>query len=143
MIRRTPRSTLFPTRRSSDLPVVLVEAEACGKGEVGTHANEHPAPVSIVDVEVVLHDPALSQLQIPSVILLVPNGGQDACGFSRLEDDDHLVRLGMTKVGLDKVVASTLGSFQDGAGPSVGTIPHPVVELISDFPYPIPAHRAV
>ena len=23
---------------------------------------------------------------MPSVVLLVPNGGQDACGFSRLED---------------------------------------------------------
>src|SRR5438270_11922913 len=48
-------------------PVVLVEAEARGKGEVGTQANEHPAPVSIVDVEVILHDPTLSQLQMPSV----------------------------------------------------------------------------
>src|SRR5436853_6905745 len=85
-------------------PVVLVEAEARGKGEVGTQANEHPAPVSIVDVEVILHEPTLSQLQLPSVVLLVPNGGQDACGFSRLEDDDHLVRLGMTKVGLDKEI---------------------------------------
>ena|SRR6266851_2779414 len=46
---------------------------------------------------------------------------------------------GMTKVGLDEVVASTFGSFQDGGVPLLATIPHPVVELVSDFPQHIPA----
>ena len=36
-----------------------VEPDAGGKGEVGREANEHSAPVAIVDVEVVLNDPAL------------------------------------------------------------------------------------
>jgi hypothetical protein len=49
----------------------------------------------------------------------------------------------MTKVGLDKVVASTLGSFQDGGIPFLATILHPVVELISDFPQYIPAYRVL
>ena len=40
-------------------PVMLVETDAGGKGEVGREANEHSAPVAIVDVEVVLNDPAL------------------------------------------------------------------------------------
>jgi hypothetical protein len=40
--------------------VMLVETEACGKGEAGAETDEHPAPVAIVDVEVVLQDPALS-----------------------------------------------------------------------------------
>ena len=39
-------------------PVMLVETEACGKGEVWAQTDEHPAPVAIVDVEVVLHDPS-------------------------------------------------------------------------------------
>ena len=40
-------------------PVMLVETDTGGKGEVGREADEHPAPVAIVDVEVVLNDPAL------------------------------------------------------------------------------------
>ncbi len=40
-------------------PVMLVETDACRKREIGREANEHSAPVAIVDVEVVLNDPAL------------------------------------------------------------------------------------
>jgi len=63
-------------------PVVLVETEACGKGEVGTDANEDPAPVSIANVEVVLQNPALGQLQMPAIVLLLADRGQDPCGAS-------------------------------------------------------------
>jgi hypothetical protein len=42
-------------------------------------------------------------------------------------------------MGLEKVVASTCGSFQDGGLPFLGTILHPVVELVSNFPQQIPA----
>src|SRR6266852_4080986 len=122
-------------------PVMLVKTEAGGKGEVGAQADEHPAPVAIVDIEVILHDPAPRQLQMPAVVLFVANGGQDAGWFSCLQDEDHLVGFGMTKVGFDKVVASTFGSFQDRGIPFLGTILHPVVELLSDFPQHIPAHR--
>src|SRR5216683_2702854 len=44
----------------------------------------HSAPVAIVDVEVVLNDPALSQLQVPVIILFVPDRGKNAGWFSRL-----------------------------------------------------------
>ena len=40
-------------------PVMLIEANSSGKGQIGTHPNEYPAPVAVIDVEVVLHDPAL------------------------------------------------------------------------------------
>jgi hypothetical protein len=36
--------------------VMLVEADACGKGQIGTGSYEHPTPALVVDVEVVLHD---------------------------------------------------------------------------------------
>ena len=124
-------------------PVMLVETDAGGKGEVGAQADEHPTPAAIVDIKVILHDPPLRQLQMPSVVLFVANGSQDACWFSCLQDDDHLVGFGMTKIGLDKVVASTFGSFQDGGVPFLATILHPVVELISDFSQHIPAHRVL
>src|SRR6202022_108262 len=124
-------------------PVMLVETDTGGKGEVGAEADKHPAPAAIVDVKVILHDPALRQLQMPSVVLFVADGGQDACWFSCLQDDDHLVRFGITKIGLDKVVASTFGSFQDGGVPFLATMLPPVVELISDFSQHIPAHRVL
>ena len=41
-------------------PVMLIEADSGRKGQIGTHPNEHPPPVPVLDVEVVLHDPALS-----------------------------------------------------------------------------------
>src|SRR6266478_5564979 len=122
---------------------MLVETEACGKGEIGAQADEHPSPAAIVDVEVILRDPALCQLQMPAVVLFVADGSQDASWFSCLQDDDHLVGFGMTKVGLDEVVASTFGSFPDGDVPLLATILHPVVELVSDFPQHIPADRVL
>src|SRR5216683_1724433 len=92
-------------------PMVLVETDTCREGEVGTHANEHPPPVAIVDVEVVLHDPTLGQLEMPSVVLLVPDSDQDPCRFARLQNDHHLVGLSPAKIGFDKLIASTFGSF--------------------------------
>ena len=41
-------------------PVMLIEANSGGKRQIRTHPNEHSAPVPVIDVEVVLHDPALS-----------------------------------------------------------------------------------
>jgi len=119
--------------------VVLVETEACRKGEIGTHADEHPAPVSIVEVEVVLHDPALRQLEVPAVVLLFPDGDQNPCRFSCLQNEDNLVRLGMAKVGFDKLVASTFRGFQDGDVPFLRSVLHPVLKLLGDVPQHIPA----
>jgi len=31
-------------------PMMLIQADACGKGKVGAYANEHAAPVAIVQV---------------------------------------------------------------------------------------------
>ena len=47
---------LFPQAMGE--PMMLVETDAGRKGEVGTEANEHSAPVPIVEVEVVLNHPA-------------------------------------------------------------------------------------
>jgi hypothetical protein len=52
-------------------PVMLVETDAGGKGEVGAPADEPPAPAAIVAIKVILRDPALRQLQMPSVVLFV------------------------------------------------------------------------
>ena len=65
-------------------PMMLVETNACRKREVGREANEHSAPVAIVDVEGVLNDPALSQLQVPAIVFSVPDRGENAGWFSCL-----------------------------------------------------------
>ncbi len=40
-------------------PMVLIEADTRRKRQIGTDANEHPTPVLVVNVKVVLHDPTL------------------------------------------------------------------------------------
>ena len=98
-------------------PVVLVETDAGRKWEVVTEANEHSAPVPVVDVEVILHDPALGQLQVPAIVLWLADGGQDTGRLSCLEDEDQLVGFSVTKVGCNQLIATTFGSFQAGGVP--------------------------
>src|SRR5215469_5323440 len=119
-------------------PVMLVETQAGGKGEVGTDANEDAAPVSILDVEVVLQNPALDQLQMPAVVLLLPDGGQDSCRFAGLQDNDHLVGLGPAEVGFDELIPSSRGSVEDGDVPFRSSALHPIVKLFSDASQQIP-----
>jgi hypothetical protein len=121
-------------------PVVLVEADPCGEGEIGAEANEHRTPVAIVDVEVVLHDPALGQLQVPAVFFLLTDGNQDSGRFSGFEDDDDLIGLGATKIGLDKLIAPTFGSFHDGSFPFARLVFYPVLKLLGNVTQNIAAH---
>jgi hypothetical protein len=53
-------------------PVMLIQTDTGRKRKMRTHADEHTAPVFVVDVEVVLHDPALRELQMPAILLLFP-----------------------------------------------------------------------
>jgi hypothetical protein len=75
-----------------------------------------------------------------AIVLFVPDGGQDAGWFSCLQDHDQLVGLSSAKVRFHKLIPTTFGGFQDGGIPFLGTILHPIVELISDLPQHIPAH---
>ena len=67
-------------------PVVLIEADPRGKREVGAHADKHPAPARVVPVEVELIHPALFELQMRAVVILIPDGYQDTRRFPRLHD---------------------------------------------------------
>ena len=42
---------------------MLVEADTGGEWKVGANAHEHSSPVPVVDVKVVLNDPALRELK--------------------------------------------------------------------------------
>jgi hypothetical protein len=78
---------------------------------------------------------------VPAIVLLVPDGSENAGWFSCLEDDDQLVGFGLAKVRFDKLIPTTFGSIEDEGTPFLGTILHPIVELIGDLPQHIPAHR--
>src|ERR1700674_2910079 len=47
----------------------------------------------------------------------------------------------MEKIMFAKPIPTTLGNIEDGGAPFLGTVLHPAMELISDFPQHIPAYR--
>ena len=68
-------------------PVVLIETDAGGEWKLGAYAHEHSSPVPVIDVKVVLDNPALSDLKMPPVRDLIANGNHDARWLARFEDD--------------------------------------------------------
>ncbi|MFQ5929007.1 MAG: hypothetical protein ACE5MK_04870 [Acidobacteriota bacterium] len=118
---------------------MLIQANACREGKVRADSHEHPAPASVVQVEIVLLDPALLQLQMPAVFLLVADGDQDAGRFTGLQDDDHLIGLGSPEVRLDEFIPPSVRRGQHRCTPLLGTVLHPVVILAGNIPQNIPA----
>ena len=78
-------------------PVMLVEANTGRERKVGANAHKHSSPVAVVDVKIVLKDPALRELKVPSVCDLVADGSHDACRFSCLENGLASTRLAAVK----------------------------------------------
>jgi hypothetical protein len=60
-VRRLPEVDAFLAHPVGE-PMMLVEADPRRERQVGTHAHEHATPLRIIDVEVVLNDPALGEL---------------------------------------------------------------------------------
>src|SRR5215510_2928449 len=120
---------------------MLVHADTCRERQVRADPHKDAAPIAIVDVEVVLIDPALFQFQMPAVFLLRPDGLHDARGFSRLEDADNLIRHGRSEIRLHKLIASTFRRIENRYSPFLGSIDDPVVELCRDLAQDIPADR--
>jgi hypothetical protein len=122
-------------------PVMLIETDPCRERQIRAHANEHTTPAPVVDIEVVLHDPAVGDLKVPAVGLPVADCRHDARRLTGFEDDDDLIRLGAAEVGLDEFVAATLGRLDDRSIPSVGLVLHPVLELFGGAAQHISADR--
>src|SRR5947209_554068 len=122
-------------------PVMLIETDPRRERQIRAHANEHATPAPVVDIEVVLHDPAVGDLKVPAVRLPVADCRHDARRLTCLEDDDDLIRLGAAEVGLDEFVAATLGCLNDRSIPSVGLVLHPVLELFGGAAQHISADR--
>src|SRR5215469_267787 len=124
-------------------PMVLVEADASREGEVGTNPHEYPSPTAVVDVEIVLGDPALCDLKMPALIARVADGDHDAGGFACLKDHRHLVGLSMPEVGCDELIASATGSLDDRGAPLQRAVHDPVAELCGDIAQDIAADRVL
>ena len=119
---------------------MLIEADAGGERKIRTDAHEHPSPPPVIDVEVVLHDPSVCDLEMPSVGLAVADCGHDAGGFTRLEDHDDFIRLCSVEVGIDEVIAAALRSFDDWDAPLACLSLQPSLELLGNAPQRVPAH---
>ena len=85
----------------------------------------------VVDVKVILHDPALSQLEVPAVFF--SDGDHDPGRLPGFEDDHHLIVLGVLKVGSNKVITPFLGRIQNGYAPFLATVLDPVLKLLGDI----------
>jgi hypothetical protein len=75
--------------------------------------EEQPVLAARIDIKVVLSDPALRELEVPSIGGLIADGSHDARRFSRFEDDDDCVRLGPFEIRVDEVVTAALRRFDN------------------------------
>jgi hypothetical protein len=111
-------------------PVTLIEANPGGEWKVGADADEHSSPDPVIDVEIVLSDPAVCDLKMPSV--LIPDGDHDTRWFSCFEDDHDLVGLGPCEIRVDEFVAAALRRFYDRDIALGCPLLHPALELFGD-----------
>jgi hypothetical protein len=102
------------------------------KGKYGhTRVNQAPPP-PVVHVEVVLDDPALSELQVPAVVLRIPDGDHDPGWFAGLQDHDHVVGLRTLEVRLDELVGSPGRCIEDRHIPLQGAFLDQALELVGN-----------
>src|SRR5262245_24236371 len=96
---------------------MLIQTDASGERKIGTDPHEHPPPAPVVDVKVVLNNPAVCDLEMPSVARAVADCGHDASGFTSLEDHHDFVRFCSGDVGIDEVIAAALWSVYNRDAP--------------------------
>jgi len=119
---------------------MLIEANASGERKIGTDAHEHPPPPLVIDVEVVLNDPAICDLKVPSVGLAIAHGRHDAGRLARLENHNHFVGLGSVEVGINEVIAAALRGFDNRDVPLASPSLEPSLELLGNAPQRAPTH---
>ena len=122
-------------------PMVLIEADTGGERKVGADAHEHSSPIPVVDVKVVLNDPAMGDLKMPSVRDFVADGDHDARRLASFEDDHDCVGLGPFEIRVDEFVATALRRLDDRNVALRGPLLHPALKLVGDVAQGIPRHR--
>src|SRR5262245_40820330 len=104
--------------------------------------TNHPSPVPVVDVNVVLDDPPVGDLEMPAVCPLVANGGHDARRFARLDDHHHVVRLSPFEVRVNELITpAPPGCLHNRNIPLFGPTFQPLLELIGDAAPHVAAHQ--
>jgi hypothetical protein len=112
----TTKLELLTNRKTTSalgLTVLLTLRVSPAPGE----RRRYPSPLPVMDIEVVLNDPPVSDLKVPSVRLAVADRGHDPCWFARFEDDHHCIgarplKYGSTKSSRRPFGASTTGMFR-------------------------------
>jgi hypothetical protein len=96
------------------------------------------APVTVLDVRVVLNDPALRKLEVPSICDLVADADHDPRRFSRLENGHDWVGLGPLEIRVDKIVSTALWRFDNRDVALLGPLRHPALKLVGDAAQCVP-----
>jgi hypothetical protein len=74
--------------------------------------------VLVGQIEIVLIHPALLQFQMRALVLLSSNDDQEAGGFASLQNDVHMIGVGLLQVLQHELVPPLLlRSFDDGRTP--------------------------
>ena len=122
-------------------PVMLIQADAGREWKVRADSDEHPSPARVIDVEVVVVDPALLQLQVPAVVLFVADRRHDARRFTGFEDRHDLIGPSPGERPIHELIAASGGYPLDRHVPVPGLIHDPVMILGGDVPQRIAVHR--
>ena len=109
------------------------------KGEVGAEPDKEPTPVAVLQIKVVLDDPAPRVLEMPAIVF--PDRDQDPRGLAPLHDDHDLIGLRSAEVRLNEFVPPTRGGLDDRRAPGLGLSQHPPLVLGGNVRQDRLAHR--
>ena len=119
---------------------MLIKADPRGERKVWADSHEHPPPPSVVDVEVVLNDPSVCDLQMPSVGFVVADRCHDAGGFTCLQNHHDFVWFCSIEVGIDEVITAALRGVYNRDAPLACPCLEPSLELIGNATQDVPTH---
>jgi len=122
-------------------PVVLIETYAGWKRKIGAKPDEHRSELSVIQVEVVLIDPAVFKVEVATAGVLGFDADKNPGQLSGLNDRDDLIGLCVLEIGFDKFVAPVVRRLKNGSLPGRGTVSHPVLILACDVTKNIPSDR--
>jgi hypothetical protein len=121
--------------------MMLVEADPRRKRQVGGHAHEHAPPSLVIEIEVVLNDPALGELQMPAIGGSVADGDHDAGRLTRFQHSHDFVGLCAFEIGRDELVTTALRRFQNRDIALFRPWLQPLLKVIGNAMQRVPAHR--
>ena len=107
---------------------MLIQTHSRREGEVRAQAHEHTPPTGMVQIEVVVDDPARAHLQMQAIVLLVAVGDPDPARLAGAENGDDFVGLDSLAVRIEEIVAPSPGASNTGT-------PHLCDWLVTQFLY--------